>query len=91
VRANEIPLAATEMASPCCQHDALIEATKLDTEPALDTAQICGNKPRSDFVVGVFVRPGDSDRARNYAWSNKASSNKSIYIELEPAFQTDTL
>jgi hypothetical protein len=60
-------LAATEMAPLCCQQDALIEMTEVDTEPALDTAHICGDKPRSDFVPGVFSRPSDADRPGNCA------------------------
>jgi hypothetical protein len=66
------------MTSLCCQQDALIEVTELDTEPAFDTAHICGDKPGSEFVTGVFFRPGDSDRTRKCARLNKASPYKVV-------------
>jgi hypothetical protein len=66
------------MASLCCQHDALIEVTELDTEPAFDTAHICGDKPGSDFVAGAFFRPSDPDRTRKCARFNKTSPCKVV-------------
>jgi hypothetical protein len=71
-------LAATEMASLCCQHDALIEMTELDTEPAVDTAHVCGDKPGSDFVTGVFSRPSDADRPGQCAGLNEPSPCKAV-------------
>ena len=71
--------------------DTLIEASDLDSEPALRTVQavhIRSDGTRRNFLT--VVRP-TNPAALGRARLNKSTSRKSIQIELEAAFQAGTL
>jgi hypothetical protein len=74
------------------QKDALIEAAKIDLNPALFRAtQICGYPTGRDLFIKVGISPLYSDRASDRARSNKSSGQKPVDVELQPAFKLGAL
>ena len=90
VRADEIPLPTAEMARTSHQIYALIEAADLDVEPSFVRAVMSAVRSPKQSVRLCNIRPANP-AAFVTAWINKPSPGKSVYIELEPVSQPNSV